>query len=216
MKKNLSMLFIIIGVLMVLFPLLGKLYNHYQQEKFLEEWVDEGDMTDDEDYVMEPSVIVTDTPDSDNSNDAEKETEKISVAKPAYKPNIIGTIQISKINVNIPIVEGTTQQDLKYGAGHLKGTGKLGQVGNCALAGHRSYTFGKMFNRLDEISAGDEIIVNTKQNKYKYVVYDKKVIEPDDFSVLKYGKGEKILTLVTCDPIFIADHRLIVQAKLME
>ncbi|MFZ7133403.1 MAG: sortase [Eubacteriales bacterium] len=197
MKKFISTALIFIGVILILYPVIGRWYNQYQQEKLMKEWVDEGEATD------------------KSTETQDEATPEESESKSHYKPRVIGSISIKKISIDIPIVEGTTQQDLKFGAGHLKGTATLGAKGNTALAGHRSYTLGKMFNRLNEVTSGDEIIIKTKKDTYKYVVYEKKVVEPTDFSVLKSQGDESLLTLITCEPIYIATHRLIVHAKLV-
>lgn len=146
---------------------------------------------------------------------SQRENTDASRSKSNIKPpkEILGILKMSKINVEVPIVEGIKKEDLRIGVGHIPGTAGIGETGNCAIAGHRSYTFGKFFNRLDEIEIGDEIIVSVKENKYTYTVYKKHIIEPNDLSILKPDGDSRILTLITCHPIYIASHRLIVHAK---
>ncbi len=134
--------------------------------------------------------------------------------KPAEQQTVLGVIKIDKIKVKYPIVEGVKESNLKQAIGHIPGTAGLGQPGNCALAGHRNYTFGRYFNRLDELKVGDLISVSTKKEEFIYKVYEKLVVTPDDVSVIKGGKDDTILTLITCTPIYIATHRLIVHARL--
>jgi sortase A len=93
-------------------------------------------------------------------------------------------------------------------------TAALGQVGNAAIAAHRARTPGRLFNRLNEIKLGDEIVVNVQGEQYVYRVYNIKVVDPTDVSVLKSNNQQKLLTLITCDPLVNPTHRLIVQAKL--
>jgi len=102
---------------------------------------------------------------------------------------------------------------LKYAVGHFPQTAKAGQKGNFCLAGHRSYTYSEYFNRLDEINKGDEIFVKTREGEYKYIVFEKKTVLPSEYSVLDSTK-DATLTLVTCTPIRVATHRLIIKAKL--
>jgi len=140
-------------------------------------------------------------------------------AKPvseASKQNVLGIIKIKKIKVVAPIVEGVKSSNLKVGVGHIPGTAAPGQPGNSALAGHRSYTFGKFFNRLDELVIGDEISITTKKEDLKFEVYKIHTVTPEDISVLKGSKDDSIITLITCTPIYVASHRLIVQARLTE
>ena len=134
--------------------------------------------------------------------------------KPAVKQTVLGVIVIDKIKVKLPVVEGVAEANLRAGVGHIPGTAALGQPGNSALAGHRNYTFGRYFNRLDELELDDKIVISTKAGDYKYIVYEKTIVEPDDVSVLKGSKDDNIITLITCTPIYIATHRLIVKARL--
>jgi len=100
----------------------------------------------------------------------------------------------------------------RVGAGQVSGTTKLGDIGNAALAAHRSHTYGRMFNRLDELEIGDKIIVETKDGTFEYTVYKKHVVEPTDLSVLNKNNKDRVLTLITCTPIYTATHRLIIHA----
>lgn len=125
----------------------------------------------------------------------------------------IGIIRIPKIDLKVAIGEGVDMDTLKYAVGHFPQTAMAGEKGNFCVAGHRSYTYSEYFNRLDEINKGDEIYVKTKQGEYKYIVYEKKIVEPSEYSVLDATK-DATLTLVTCTPIRVATHRLIIKAKL--
>ncbi len=127
---------------------------------------------------------------------------------------VLGVIQIKKIKVNEPIVAGVSKSNLQAGIGHIPGTAAPGQAGNCALAGHRNYAFKKLFSRLDELKAGDEIRITTKKEDLTYKVMDTKVVTPDDVSVLKGSKDRSMITLITCTPKYVASHRLIVTAEL--
>ena len=132
--------------------------------------------------------------------------------KKKSKLEAIGRIEIPKIDVNIPILEGTSKKNLKVGAGHITGTSKPGSIGNTALAAHRSHTYGRMFHRLDEVEIGDIIKITTSDGTFEYTVYKIHVVEPDDVSVLYRSKDERVLTLITCTPLYIASHRLVVHA----
>jgi sortase A len=129
---------------------------------------------------------------------------------------VLGIIQIPKIKVKDPIVEGVEKSNLSAGIGHIPGTPLPGQPGNCALAGHRNYTLKKLFRRLDELEAGDEVIIITKTETLKYTVTGKVVVEPDDVSVLAGSKNMNIISLITCTPMYVHSHRLIVTAELTE
>ncbi len=121
-------------------------------------------------------------------------------------------LRIPKIDSENPVVEGTSKDALKAALGHQEGTAYPGSIGNCVIAGHRNYTFGKYFNRLDEVEIGDMIYVDYPDETLSYRVSGIKTVEPDDLSVLEQGDRE-ILTLYTCTPIYVATHRLVITAE---
>ncbi len=121
---------------------------------------------------------------------------------------------IPKIGVDKFVVEGTNEADLTQGPGHYAGTPLPGQVGNAAIAGHRT-TYGAPFFRLDELSSGNDVYVtDTGGHTYRYQVYQSMVVSPSDGSVLD-NTPDAQLTLTTCNPRFSATTRLIVKAKLV-
>ncbi|AAK78186.1 sortase A [Clostridium acetobutylicum] len=137
---------------------------------------------------------------------------KAAEIKDTIKDGTIGILKIPKIDLKVAIGEGTDLKTLKYAVGHFRNTSMPGQNGNFCLAGHRSYTFGEYFNRLGEIGSGDEIDVETVNGTFKYKVYSTKVVLPSEVHVLDQTK-DPTMTLVTCTPIRIATHRLIIKAK---
>jgi sortase A len=177
---------------------------------------------EEESIVVEPTSqpvqteipVDTSTPEPVPTESAQPEPSQETTAKPAKQQQFkaIGRIQIDKIGLSIPILEGTSKANLRLGAGHIKGTTGLGDIGNAALAAHRSHTYGRMFNRLDELELGDKIVVETADGTYEYTVFKKLVVEPNDTSVLNRNNKDRVLTLVTCTPLYTATHRLIVHA----
>ncbi len=121
-------------------------------------------------------------------------------------------VRIPKINCTEPVKEGVDRYALAASLGHEPETVLPGEAGNCVIAGHRNYTFGKYFNRLNEVEVGDTIYVDTVCDTYEYTVEEIKIVEPTDLSVLDNTEDE-ILTLYTCTPIYIATHRLVIIAK---
>lgn len=134
-------------------------------------------------------------------------------------------LQMPKIGVDVLVVEGTTPAALRAGAGHYPETPLPGEKGNVGIAGHRT-TYGRPFNRLDEMSAGDRAILITPFAQFTYVVvpaFDGHAnpwpVSPDDFSVVSQagalGTGHW-LTLTTCNPKGSARQRLILRLKLVD
>ena len=125
----------------------------------------------------------------------------------------IGLIEIPKIGVDKAIVEGVGVEDLKKGPGHYPDTPMPGQPGNPAIAGHRT-TYGAPFHRLDELAAGDAILVTTGQGEFRYEVESSIVVRPTQSEVLDPTPDNR-LTLTTCHPKYSAAQRLIVVGKLV-
>ena len=126
----------------------------------------------------------------------------------------VGLMMIPKIDLKVAIGEGVDMDTLKFAVGHFPDTALPGQKGNFCVAGHRNYTYGEYFNRLDEVKNGDEIIVKTVNGEYKYKVYEIKVVEPTETSVLD-ATPDATITLVTCTPVRVATHRLIIKGRLV-
>lgn len=127
--------------------------------------------------------------------------------------DVIGIMEIPKIDLKVAVAEGTDKKTLKKAVGHFDGTAMPGETGNFAVAGHRSYTYNEFFNRLNEMEIGDEIRVRTVKGEFVYEVTDIFVVEPHDVWVLD-PTPDPTITLVTCTPIRVATHRLIVKGKL--
>ncbi|MBR4707738.1 MAG: class D sortase [Pseudobutyrivibrio sp.] len=141
------------------------------------------------------------------------EADKPSASSPAVTGDMLYILRIPAIDSENPVREGVKNSVLADSLGHESGTGYIGEAGNCVIAGHRNYTFGKFFNRLDEVEVNDLIYVDTADETYTYAVKEIKVVEPEDLSVLEATPDKETLTLYTCTPIYIATHRLVIIAE---
>ena len=135
-----------------------------------------------------------------------------TVPDPLVEGEAAGVIVIPKIGLDEMLVEGVGVEELKHGVGHYPDTRMPGERGNAALAGHRT-TYGAPFNRLDDLAAGDPITVTTRAGTFRYEVMEKRVVTPDEVSVLD-NTADNRLTLTTCHPKYSAEQRLIVVARL--
>lgn len=126
----------------------------------------------------------------------------------------IGIMRIPKIDLELPVVEGLTEENLKYALAHMAKSAAIGAEGSCCIFGHRSYAFGKFFNRLDELDTGDKITIETAGGVvHEYVVIQKEILLPDDSRLLDAGLEGRILNLITCHPVRVATHRLVIRAE---
>jgi sortase A len=124
----------------------------------------------------------------------------------------IGLIHIDKIGLDRAVVQGVTVPDLRKGPGHYPDSPMPGQLGNAAIAGHRT-TYGAPFNRLDELVPGDDITVTTVSGTFHYTMTRQLVVSPRQTEVLD-PTPDATLTLTTCNPKYSARERLVVQARL--
>jgi sortase A len=236
--RKLAYVLIIIGLGLLLYPSINHWYENYKQQKLLHNLEETVNLMADSKPVSSESVanqinqlfeadyISSTKPWEEVTPKQTVEIKKLEIsankqaAKPFVlkkatvlpKPKAIGILQIDKINLKLPIIEGIGKRDLKIAPGHIPGTASPGQIGNTVIAGHHSYSYGRMFNRLEELKSGDTVMVQVGRKTYEYTIYEKKMVDPSDISVLGYNKTDRILTLITCD----ADgkRRLIVQAKI--
>ena len=130
----------------------------------------------------------------------------------------MGSLDIPKINVELPIYHGTDDTVLSNGIGHLQGTSLPvgGANTHCVLTGHRGLPSSKLLIRLDEMVGGDLFFLRIGNETLAYKVNKIQIVEPEDVSGLQNEAGEDLVTLVTCTPYGINTHRLLVTGKRVE
>lgn len=111
--------------------------------------------------------------------------------------NVIGKLRIDKIGVELPVLSETTEKALKVSICYYGGA-KPGEKGNMIIAGH-NFANGAHFGQLHKLTKGDTVIFDTPAGKaYTYIVYEMKVVKPDDMEALNEYQGNCALTLATC------------------
>lgn len=130
----------------------------------------------------------------------------------------LGYITIPKIDVNLPIYEGTGYDVLTHGIGHLSETSYPlgGESTHSALSGHRGLAEAELFTNLDKLVLGDRFYLHILDEVLAYQVDQVLVVEPDQVEALEIVEGEDLCTLVTCTPIGINSHRLLVRGTRVE
>lgn len=214
--RKFSYLLILVGVLIMLYPTASEWYSDRQQEKLLEEAVMSYEESIPPPDLENSYAEVTQILAEESVLDTEPQPQETEKPEPEIEVGgkVIAIIEIDKIDLKLPVLEGATKANLKHAAAHMKETAPLGESGNAAIAAHRARTTGRLFNRLNEVVIGDVVTVKTSDKVYNYEVYDISVVDPSDVSVLNGNNDDKILTLITCDPLVNPTHRLIVHAKL--
>jgi sortase A len=133
-------------------------------------------------------------------------------AKPQFVDDGLVQVLIPKASVDAIVVDGVTRKMLAVGPGHMPSTPMPGENGNSVISAHRD-TF---FRKIGDLQKGDDVIVRRAGKVFHFAVANKKIVDPDDLSVLKQTKSPE-LTLITCYPTYFigpAPKRLIVVSQL--
>lgn len=145
------------------------------------------------------------------------------VKKPDYykslnidSSGIMGYLSIPQIKLNnVPIYHGDSEETLMVGIGHLPQTSFPvgGKNTHSVLSAHSGRANNTLFSDIQYLKKGDVFYVNTLNMKLKYRIIDRKIVMPDDVSILSIHKGKDEVTLVTCYPTGINSHRLLVTGE---
>ena len=209
-KKFAALVIIIAGLLMVCSPWIGQGYNYFYEKWLISNIQDEPEQeeADNTGLMVDLSLL---------ENEELLDSESGLEARPSsYRPTIIGTITIPKLNLTRPISNDVSRSDLRVAIGKVPGSTGIGQPGNISLAGHRNYAYKVFFNNLDRLEIGDKVILESNKGKFTYEVYERLIVEPDEGWVMAIDKSQYIATLITCHPKYVNDKRLIYKAKLID
>jgi sortase A len=212
MKKSkllykISVCIFIISIAIVIYASYSVIYSKNQAKKNIEVWEN---IKKNKQNLKENEEVIEKGPESQNEKE---DQEKLNRPEDTLiMGKVTGLLTIEKSKKKVPIVEGTSDEDLKGGAGHYKDSFFPGERGNCILFGHRD----GVFLDLKEFKLEDIITIETIKGTFSYKVISTKVVEPKEEEIIK-EYDESMLTLVTCYPFnFIgnAPKRFVVTAKL--
>jgi sortase A len=128
----------------------------------------------------------------------------------AKTTGVVGKMDVPRLALSVVMVEGTSDEQLRLGAGHIEGTSFPGEPGNVGIAGHRD-TF---FRKLQHLARGDLIRLHTADGFYTYAVDSILIVNPDRGDLLD-PTPRPALTIVTCYPFYYVGHapkRFVVRA----
>ena len=142
----------------------------------------------------------------------ETEEKKYEELLNIHGTDIMGSLEIPKIQVELPIYHGTADEVLSNGIGHLEGTSLPigGENTHSVLTGHRGLPSSKLLVRLDEMKIGDLFFIHTYKEVMAYKVEEIMVVKPEDTAWMEIEGEKDLVSLVTCTPFGINSHRLIV------
>jgi sortase A len=155
---------------------------------------------------------------SQKNLEAEWQRQTATVSVPGHADisadQMLTRLVIPKIDMDAIVIEGASRRELSEGPGHMKQTAQPGETGNSVITAHRD-TF---FRHIYELNKGDHIQVRRSGRTFTYAVTGKRIVKPEDVSVIK-PTNDPQLTLITCYPTYYigpAPERLVVFSRLVE
>ncbi|MDA2065168.1 class C sortase [Bacillus cereus] len=132
--------------------------------------------------------------------------------------DVMGYIEISKINIKLPIYQGTSEEVLGRGIGHLDFSSLPvgGESTHTILTGHRGLPSAKLFTDLDKLSKGDLFYIHSLDKVLAYKVDQIKVVLPHETDDLQIVQKKDYTTLITCTPYGVNTNRLLVRGVRVE
>ena len=217
--KWLFRLVFLLGFMVALYPLVSRLYyriDSNNQVAVFSEGVDELATEEIERriglaraYNESLNNVVSEDPYSEEK----KKQGRAEYARMLEVHEMIGHVEIPKINQDLPIYAGTAEEVLQKGVGHLEGTSLPigGNSTHAVLTAHSGLPEATLFTHLNQLEIGDKFYIHNISETIAYQVDQIKVIDPTNFNDLLIDPGHDYVTLLTCTPIMINTHRLIVR-----
>lgn len=218
-KKNWKIILIfMLGLMIAIYPIISNYYytvENNNQVKDFQEAVAEMPSKE----VLERIDLAkayNDTLDPSRLADPYTEREKKGVENYARMLEVrekIGYIDVPKINQQIPVYAGTSEDVLQHACGHLEGTSLPigGKDTHAVITAHRGLPQVKLFRDLDKMEVGDLFFFTNVKETLAYKVDQILVVEPWDFEPVLVVEGKDLMTLLTCTPYMINSHRLLVR-----
>ena len=232
MKKRTTTVIIVIlflaGLSLLLYPFVSNRWNTYRQERLMssyEDTVTQREEAGEIDYESEwekarayneallPSIL----PDSFAVAEAESEAGQVDEtymsALNLAGDGIMGSVEIPKINITLPIYHTTDKEVLEKAAGHLEGSSLPigGESTHSVISAHRGLPSAALFTDLDRLEEGDHFLLHVLDDTLCYEVDQILTVEPDETESLAVEEGEDLVTLLTCTPYGVNSHRLLVR-----
>lgn len=228
-KKSITTLIIILfflaGLSLLLYPFVANQWNNYRQSRLISSYdstVAQKEAEGGIDYEAEwerahayneallPSIL----PDSFAVAEASDEPdEEYMACLNIAGDEMMGTVEIPKINIELPIYHTTDETVLERAAGHLEGSSLPvgGESTHAVISAHRGLPSASLFTDLDQLEEGDHFLLHVLDDTLAYEVDKISVVEPEETQDLAVEEGEDLVTLLTCTPYGVNSHRLLVR-----
>lgn len=132
--------------------------------------------------------------------------------------SIMCYIRIPAIDVSLPVYHGIGSEALSVGAGHMPQTSLPigGENTHAVISAHTGMASSAMFSDIGLLEPGDLVYIDVLGETLTYQVYDSETVLPVEVDYVKIQTGKDLLTLVTCTPINVNTHRLLVHCERIE
>ena len=221
-KKKSNKLFIfifILGLAIMTYPMISNWYYRIESNNQVADYKEARDLLSDEEIQrrIRLAKIYNDNLGNVTPKDPYSEEEKHKAienyAQMLELRTKIGVINIPSIDVELPIYAGTNEEILQKGAGHLEGTSLPigGESTHTVITAHSGLPTARLFTDLQKVKMGEKFYIDNIAGTLAYEVDHIDVIDPSDFSQLLVVPEKDYATLLTCTPIMINTHRLIVR-----
>ena len=228
MKKKAGNLVICIiflaGLSLLLYPFVANQWNNYRQKQLIsgyEQVVSEKEAAEGIDYDAErkkaedyneallPCVLPDSFALAESSGVDPVYMNTLNIAG----DEMMGSVEIPKINIKIPIYHTTEEEVLNKGAGHLEGSSLPvgGANTHAVISAHRGLPSASLFTDLDQMKVGDHFLIHVLDETLCYEVDKISVVKPEDTSALAVEDGQDLVTLLTCTPYGVNTERLLVR-----
>ena len=228
MKSKTSKLMIgiifLAGLSLLLYPFVANQWNNYRQKQLIssyEQTVSQKEASNGIDYDAElkkaeayneallPSIL----PDSFAIADASEEDQTYMNTLNIAGDEMMGIVEIPKIDIKLPIYHTTKEDVLKQAAGHLEGSSLPigGKSTHSVISAHRGLPSASLFTDLDQLKKGDHFLIHVLNKTLCYEVDKISVVKPEETSALAVEEGEDLVTLLTCTPFGVNTERLLVR-----
>ena len=211
------------GILVLLYPVFATQYNNARQERIASEFSAVAEQAG-------PDAVAESLRRADEYNLKASSSPILDPWLDAQRPgtaqyqdylsqlnlnDVMATIKIPSIDVNLPIYHGTDTATLDKGIGHLFGTALPvgGESTHTVLTGHTGLGNATMFDQLTSVKMGDYFYIETAGRHLKYQVTDIRVVLPHETESLNKVEGKDLATLITCTPYGVNTHRLLVTGE---
>lgn len=222
-RKKISIIIIIIGILILVYPYFLEIKTKKNIEQTIDEFIsNEKKQSNESSEHLKDLYLEMEKYNKDLVLNGQNIVDAFSynnidfdLSKYGFKEKIIGTINIPKINIELPLYLGSTKENLNKGATILGQTSMpLGKTNsNTVIAAHRGLAKHQMFRHIDKLEVGDEIKITTFWDELYYKVSNIKIINPSDYNQVLIEEGKDKVTLLTCHPYRINTKRYVVYCE---